>query len=53
MKENEDNIKKCKEKIQKILDKYDCRLISADEFTVVLVEDKRTEKTSSMIVKGF
>jgi len=47
------DIEKCKEKIQKILNKYNCRLIAADEYTEVLLQNKETEETSTMRIKGF
>ena len=41
-------MKKCKRKIINILEKYNCELISADEWHTVLIRDKDIDETTSV-----
>lgn len=44
-KQSESDLIKCKSKLLAILEKYNCELISADEYVQVLIRDKDTDKT--------
>ncbi len=48
MTKEEKQLQKAKKEIQKILEKYNCNIISQDSFTNVLIEHKKTFKTDSL-----
>ena len=43
------DIEECKRKIKSILSEYNCRLVSADEYSVVLLVDDDTDETEGRL----
>lgn len=44
----ESDLAKCRRKIKNLLEKYNCEIISADEWTHTLIRDKATQETNSI-----